>query len=91
MGLVSIGLKATLPVFLRRFGVLPTFRFTLLTWPLTFALLPALNALARAHSAAALWAAVGGVLFLSRLGTLAFSYVRPPLRMLGVGRKLTTW
>ncbi|KIP03902.1 hypothetical protein PHLGIDRAFT_15569 [Phlebiopsis gigantea 11061_1 CR5-6] len=84
MGLVSIGLKATLPVFLRRFGVLTMFRFTLLTWPVTFALMPALNALARAGGGgdarparleAALWAAVCVVLFMSRLGTLAFSIV----------------
>lgn len=80
MGLVSMGLKAILPVFLRRFDALTVFRFTLLTWPLTFALMPLLNIIARGagderstRAEAFLWVAVSFVLFMSRLGTLAFS------------------
>ncbi|EKM55775.1 uncharacterized protein PHACADRAFT_96118 [Phanerochaete carnosa HHB-10118-sp] len=81
MGLVSIGLKGALPVFLRRHDALAVFRFTLLTWPLTFALMPPLNALARraqgggAADEALLWVAISFVLFMSRLGCLAFSIV----------------
>lgn len=81
MGLVSIGLKAALPIFLRRYDALNVFRFTLLTWPFTFVIMPFLNILARAEGAedrsaraeAVLWVAVGFMLFMSRLGTLAFS------------------
>lgn len=82
MGLVSMGLKASLPLFLRRFDALTVFRFTLLTWPFTFAFMPILHLFAR-HAAAThtaetkvlLWIAIGIDLFLSRLGSLAFSYV----------------
>ena len=84
MGLVSIGLKLALPPFLRRHDALTVFRATLLTWPLTFALMPVLNALARraastggAADTAVLWVAIIFVLFMSRLGCLAFSYVLP--------------
>lgn len=80
MGLVSIGLKASLPIFLRRFDALAVFRVTLLTWPITFALMPLLNIIARRaaaeHSASAeafLWVAICFVLFMSRLGCMAFS------------------
>lgn len=79
MGLVSIGLKAALPVFLRRHDALAVFRFTLLTWPFTFGLMPPLNALARraqtggAADEALLWVSISFVLFMSRLGCLAFS------------------
>ena len=82
MGLVSIGLKASLPIFLQRYDALTVFRFTLLTWPATFALIPLLNAIARSGGAngsaaqkAFLWVAISFVLFMSRLGCLAFSYV----------------
>lgn len=80
MGFVSIVLKASLPIFLRRIDALHVFRFTLLTWPLTFAFLPLLNLLARAtgpernvRAEAVLWIAISFVLFMSRLGSLAFS------------------
>lgn len=80
MGFVSILLKASLPIFLRRIDALHVFRFTLLTWPLTFAFLPLLNILARAtgpersaRAEAGLWIAISFVLFMSRLGSLAFS------------------
>ena len=53
MGLVSIGLKAALPLALRRWDALSVFRATLLTWPATFALMPVLAALARRAAAAA--------------------------------------
>ncbi len=82
MGLVSMGLKAVLPVFLRRYDALQVFRFTLQTWPVTFALMPLLNVIARyvgeertPQGAAFLWLAISIVLFMSRLGCLAFSYV----------------
>lgn len=80
MGLVSIGLKAILPIFLRRYDALNVFRFTLQTWPFTFALMPVLNVLARhaakqpsARAEAILWVAISFVLFMSRIGCLAFS------------------
>lgn len=80
MGLVSIGLKAALPIFLRRYDALNAFRFTLQTWPITFALMPILNVLARyapqhpsAQTEAILWVAISFVLFMSRIGCLAFS------------------
>lgn len=82
MGLVSIGLKASLPIFLRRFDALTVFRFTLQTWPVTFALMPVLNVLARfavqhpgPQAEALLWVAISFVLFMSRLGCMAFSCV----------------
>jgi hypothetical protein len=79
MGLVSIGLKASLPIFLRRYDALTVFRFTLWTWPVTLGLIPILNIIARhgssAKNQALLWVAVTIVLFMSRLGSLAFSYV----------------
>ena len=80
MGFVSILLKASLPIFLRRFDALNVFRFTLQTWPVTFALMPLLNILARhaannpsGQSQAILWLTISFVLFMSRLGSLAFS------------------
>lgn len=82
MGFVSIGLKASLPIFLRRYDTLSVFRFTLQAWPVTFALMPFLNIIARGagpeRSAAAeslLWVAIGIVLFMSRINTLGFGYV----------------
>ncbi len=79
MGLVSIGLKASLPIFLRRYDALTVFRFTLQTWPVTFGLMPLLHVLARnaehggPRADALLWAALSFVLFMSRIGCLAFS------------------
>ena len=80
MGLVSIGLKASLPNFLHRFDALTVFRFTLLTWPLTFASMPLMNIIVRQtgpdrspRAEALLWIMISLVLFLSRLGCLAFS------------------
>lgn len=82
MGLVSIGLKAALPIFLNRYDALSVFRFTLMTWPFTFALMPVMNIIARQagpeyspRQEALLWVAISFVLFLSRLGSLAFSCV----------------
>ena len=76
MGAVSIGLKASLPIFLRRYDALTVFRFSLLTWPVTIGLIPLLNVIAR-HDARQvfLWVAITFVLFMSRLGSLAFSCV----------------
>lgn len=82
MGFVSIGLKASLPIFLRRYDTLSVYRFTVKAFPVTYALIPILNIIARAsglHRTAAaealLWVAISVVLFMSRINTLAFGYV----------------
>ncbi|KAI0340698.1 MFS general substrate transporter [Trametopsis cervina] len=82
MGLVSIFLKASLPIFLKRFDTLSVYRFSVQAWPLTFALMPILNIIARvsgpergAAASALLWVSISLVLFASRLGTLAFSII----------------
>ncbi|KAI0085415.1 major facilitator superfamily domain-containing protein [Irpex rosettiformis] len=82
MGFVSIGLKASLPIFLRRYDTLSVYRFTVGMNPVTFALLPVLNIIAQAtgpdRSAAGealLWVAISIVLFMSRINTLAFGII----------------
>ncbi|KAI0811043.1 MFS general substrate transporter [Irpex lacteus] len=82
MGFVSIGLKASLPIFLRRYDTLSVYRFTVGMNPVTFALIPVLNIIARAagpdRSVAAevlLWVAISVVLFMSRINTLAFGII----------------
>ncbi|KAI0688763.1 MFS general substrate transporter [Cytidiella melzeri] len=82
MGFVSIGLKASLPIFLRRSDALTAFRVTAQVWPLTFALMPVLNVIARLIGPerspaveALFWIAISIVLFLSRISALAFSIV----------------
>ena len=84
MGFVSIGLKASLPIFLKRYDTLSVYRFTVGMNPVTFALLPVLNIIARATgpdrstvAEASLWVAISIVLFMSRINTLAFGYVLP--------------
>jgi hypothetical protein len=81
MGTLSIALKLTLPVILRRRSVLGVFSACMRVWPLTFAMFPLLGWLASLHQSkesgrssdsAWLWLAVGLVLFLSRVGTLTF-------------------
>ena len=78
MGTLSIFLKLGMPFFLRRFGTLTVFRWCMRSWAATFAsmaLLPvvARNARGAAEGVAAEWAAVSVVLFLSRIGCMAFS------------------
>ena len=82
MGFVSIALKASLPIFLKRFDTLSVYRFTVKAFPITYALIPLLNLIARAaeppRSTAAealLWVAISIVLLASRISTLAFGYV----------------
>ncbi|KAI0916406.1 hypothetical protein AcV5_006893 [Taiwanofungus camphoratus] len=79
MGFVSIFLKLALPALLRRFGVLTMFRFCMQSWPVTFASMSLLSILAKAAVAAegkaVEWTAVGFVLFLSRIGCMAFSII----------------
>ena len=80
MGAVSIVLKLGMPPLLRARGTLPVFSACMRVWPVAFAALPLAAVVARASSDEALgrtdgktWAAVAVVLFLSRLGCLAFS------------------
>ena len=89
MGAVSIFLKMCMPALLRRFGTLNVFDFCMAAWPLTFAAMPLASWVAQASAAPAPidgfdgatareasaleWTTVAFVLFLSRLGCLAFS------------------
>ena len=76
MGFVSIGLKASLPIALRRYDTLVVYRFTAKVWPLTFALMPILNVIARNVSGEALlWVSISVVLLMSRINTLGFGWV----------------
>ncbi|KAI0355607.1 MFS general substrate transporter [Trametes cingulata] len=91
MGTVSILLKLCMPKLLRRFGTLGMFDFCMLAWVATFASMPLASLVARRAAAAATplfagktavreasaveWGAVSIVLFLSRLGCLAFSII----------------
>lgn len=77
MGTVSIFLKLGMPYCLRRFGVLTVFRWCMRAWPVTFAAMALLSVFAQkvqgAEGLAAEWTAVSFVLFLSRIGCMAFS------------------
>ncbi|KAI0769763.1 MFS general substrate transporter [Trametes elegans] len=88
MGAVSIVLKLFMPVLLRRFGTLGMFDFAMLAWVATFAAMPFASFVAQRASAATPlvnstmreasveeWTAIALVLFLSRLGCLAFSII----------------
>ncbi|KZT71985.1 MFS general substrate transporter [Daedalea quercina L-15889] len=79
MGTLSIFLKLGMPFFLRRFGTLTVFRWSMRSWAATFAAMALLPIVARAvHGAegvAAEWAAVSVVLFLSRIGCMSFSII----------------
>ncbi|KAI0744127.1 MFS general substrate transporter [Daedaleopsis nitida] len=90
MGAVSIFLKLCLPPLLRRYGTLNMFDLCMFVWPFTFAAMPLASWVAQAsvgsigglmikesfREASALeWTTVGFILFLSRLGCLAFSLV----------------
>lgn len=75
MGTLSIFLKLAMPFFLRRLGTLTVFRICMRSWAATFAAMALLPAVAQRGGAAAEWAAVSGVLFLSRIGCMAFSCV----------------
>ena len=88
MGAVSILLKLCMPALLRRFGTLNVFDFCMYSWIAAFASMPLASWAARASASAVgdglaqqlfreagagEWTIVGFVLFLSRLGCLAFS------------------
>ena len=83
MGAVSIVLKLGMPPLLRARGTLPVFSACMRVWPVAFAALPLAAVVARASSSSSdgalggtdgkTWDAVAIVLFLSRLGCLAFS------------------
>ncbi|TBU61708.1 MFS general substrate transporter [Dichomitus squalens] len=87
MGAVSILLKLCMPALLRRFGTLNMFDFCMYSWVVAFASLPLASWVAQASAAAVdglqqfrdastgEWISVGFVLFLSRLGCLAFSII----------------
>jgi hypothetical protein len=82
MGLVSIPLKLSLPFILTRMSTLGVFRIAMHSWPITFASLPLLGLLARVLGPdrtgtreALLWVAISTVLFLSRVGCMAFGWV----------------
>lgn len=80
MGTVSIFLKLAMPYLLRRFGVLAVFKFCMRSWPITFATMSLLSIIAKRVEAAAEgkvgeWIAVSFVLFLSRIGCMAFSII----------------
>ncbi|KAI0661315.1 MFS general substrate transporter [Cubamyces menziesii] len=91
MGAVSIPLKLCMPALLRRFGTLAMFDFCMLAWVATFAAMPLASFVAQRANAPTLlgsegeeafreastgeWTAVAAVLFLSRLGCLAFSII----------------
>ncbi|EPT00739.1 hypothetical protein FOMPIDRAFT_1122034 [Fomitopsis schrenkii] len=75
MGTLSIFLKLAMPFFLRRLGTLTVFRWCMRSWAATFAAMALLPVVAQRGGAAAEWAAVSGVLFLSRIGCMAFSII----------------
>ncbi|KAI0085416.1 MFS general substrate transporter [Irpex rosettiformis] len=82
MGFVSIGLKASLPIFLKRYDTLTVYRSTVKAFPITYALIPFLNIIARATgphrstvAEALLWVSISVVLLASRIGTLAFGII----------------
>lgn len=77
MGTMSILMKLSMPFFLRRFGVMTMFTVSMQSWPLTFAAMPVLSLIARsaarANESALEWVWMTLVLFMSRVGCLAFS------------------
>ncbi|KAH9948661.1 MFS general substrate transporter [Amylocystis lapponica] len=79
MGTVSIFLKLLMPMLLRKLGVLTVFRICMQSWPVTFASMSLLSLVAKsaagAEGKALEWTAVGIVLFLSRIGCMAFSII----------------
>ncbi|KAH9839273.1 MFS general substrate transporter [Rhodofomes roseus] len=79
MGTVSMFLKLGMPYLLRRFGTLTVFRFCMRSWPITFASMAILSIVAKkvegVEGVVTEWAAVSFVLFLSRVGCLAFSII----------------
>ncbi|KZT21163.1 hypothetical protein NEOLEDRAFT_1139793, partial [Neolentinus lepideus HHB14362 ss-1] len=75
MGTTSIFLKLCMPLLLRRFDHLRMFAVCTLVWPLTFVLMPALNAVACQRQSTLLWAGIQLVLVMSRVGTMVFSIV----------------
>ncbi|PCH36125.1 MFS general substrate transporter [Wolfiporia cocos MD-104 SS10] len=81
MGTVSIFLKLGMPALLRRLGVLTMFRICMRSWPITFAAMILLSVIARQVDAAGgagragEWVAISFVLFLSRIGCMAFSII----------------
>ncbi|PIL35917.1 MFS general substrate transporter [Ganoderma sinense ZZ0214-1] len=88
MGAVSIVLKLGMPALLRRFGTLAMFDFCMYAWIAAFAALPLASWVARGAAAAlppngaglrdagtGEWLSISFVLFLSRLGCLAFSII----------------
>ena len=76
MGTLSIFLKLAMPFFLRRFGTLTVFRWCTRSWAATPAAMAFLHAVTQCGGVAAEWTAVSGVLFLSRIGCMAFLCVR---------------
>ncbi|KAF9805229.1 hypothetical protein IEO21_09135 [Rhodonia placenta] len=79
MGTVSIFLKLLMPPLLRRFGVLTVFRWCMRSWLVTFASMSLLSVVAKqvegAGGKAVEWTAISFVLFLSRIGCMAFSII----------------
>jgi len=79
MGLVSIVLKLFVPVLLQRHGVLRVFRLCMQTWPVTFAALSLLSLIAQRavgkEGQVIEWISISFVLFLSRVGCMAFSII----------------
>ena len=86
MGAASIVLKLGMPALLRRYGTLGMFDFCMLVWPVTFVAMPLASWAARTSAflvppvdgdvregSVAEWTTIAFVLFLSRLGCLAFS------------------
>lgn len=87
MGAVSIFLKLGMPALLRRFGTLAMFDFCMYAWIAAFASMPLASWVAQAATATlpgtdgpslreagtGEWLSIAFVLFLSRLGCLAFS------------------
>lgn len=71
MGVLSIALKLALPFVLRRYTTRAVFLACLGVYPLAFAAFPLLGWLVRRDSGA-LWPAITGILFLSRIGSLTF-------------------
>ncbi len=76
-----------MPFLLRNFSCSRLYKFCMGIWPLTFVLLPVLNGVAKigydeVHNvmakdiAVAVWIGIGFALAMSRIASLAFSYVR---------------
>ena len=83
MGALAIDLKLSLPFVLRHYTARDVYVACLRVWPLTFAAFPLIGWLAR-HGSGALWPAIAGVLFLSRIGCLTFGCVLRLRRLRGL-------